>query len=101
MDLVRLDQIESARKLISEVVRTTPMEPARDLARLHGGAVCLKCENLLRTGSFRMRGADSRSHGLSERERSRGVVAASAGNHAQGVALAASLLGTRSTVFMR
>jgi len=100
MDLVRLDQIESARKLISEVVRTTPMEHARDLARLHGGDVYLKCENLQRTGSFKIRGAYTRIHGLSERERSRGVVAASAGNHAQGVALAASLLGTRSTVFM-
>src|SRR5690606_16164599 len=95
-----LDQIESARKLISEVVRTTPMEHARDLARLHGGDVYLKCENLQRTGSFKIRGAYTRIHGLSERERSRGVVAASAGNHAQGVALAASLLGMRSTVFM-
>ncbi|MGH3431477.1 MAG: threonine ammonia-lyase [Thermocrispum sp.] len=100
MDLVRVDQIEAARKLIAGVVRTTPMEHARDLARLHGGGVYLKCENLQRTGSFKIRGAYTRIHGLSPDERSRGVVAASAGNHAQGVALAASLLGTQSTVYM-
>ncbi|MGH3449217.1 MAG: threonine ammonia-lyase, partial [Haloechinothrix sp.] len=100
MDLVSIDQIEAARELLASVVRKTPMEHARDLARLHGGDVHLKCENLQRTGSFKIRGAYTRIHGLSESERARGVVAASAGNHAQGVALAASLLGTRSTVFM-
>lgn len=60
----------------------------------------LKCENLQRTGSFKIRGAYVRIAGLSEEEKARGVVAASAGNHAQGVALAASLLGTTATVFM-
>lgn len=100
MDLVSIDQIEAARALLADVVRETPMEHARDLARIHGGDVYLKCENLQRTGSFKIRGAYTRIHGLSQAERARGVVAASAGNHAQGVALAASLLGTRSTVFM-
>jgi threonine dehydratase len=76
------------------------MEHARDLERVHGGPVHFKCENLQRTGSFKIRGAYTRIHGLSEAERARGVVAASAGNHAQGVALAASLLGTKATVFM-
>ncbi len=76
------------------------MEHARDLEQVHGGAVHLKCENLQRTGSFKIRGAYTRIHGLSEAERGRGVVAASAGNHAQGVALAASLLGIKATVFM-
>ena len=76
------------------------MEHARDLERVHGGSVYLKCENLQRTGSFKIRGAYTRIHGLSESERARGVVAASAGNHAQGVALAASLLGMKATVFM-
>jgi threonine dehydratase len=76
------------------------MEHARDLRRLHGGPVYLKCENLQRTGSFKIRGAYTRIHGLTPDERARGVVAASAGNHAQGVALAASLLGTKATVFM-
>ncbi|GAB2746581.1 threonine ammonia-lyase [Amycolatopsis magusensis] len=100
MQLVDLDRIQSARTLLAGVVRKTPMEHARDLRRLHGGPVHLKCENLQRTGSFKIRGAYTRIHGLSEEDRARGVVAASAGNHAQGVALAAALLGAKSTVFM-
>ena len=60
----------------------------------------LKCENLQRTGSFKLRGAYVRMARLSKAERKRGVVAASAGNHAQGVALAAQLLGIKATVFM-
>src|SRR5690606_10333096 len=62
--------------------------------------VLLKCENLQRTGSFKIRGAYVRIAGLSDEERAGGVVAASAGNHAQGVALAASMLGCKATVFM-
>jgi len=100
MRLVNIEQIEQARKLLEGVVRKTPMEHARDLETLHGGAVYLKCENLQRTGSFKIRGAYTRIHGLTGEERARGVVAASAGNHAQGVALASSLLGTKATVFM-
>jgi threonine dehydratase len=65
-----------------------------------GGDVHLKCENLQRAGSFKIRGAYTRMAALSEDEKALGVVAASAGNHAQGVALAAKLLGIRSTVFM-
>ncbi|WP_370944587.1 threonine ammonia-lyase [Amycolatopsis sp. cg5] len=100
MRLVSVEQILRARKLLEGVTRITPMEHASDLRSLHGGAVYLKCENLQRTGSFKIRGAYTRIHGLSEEERARGVVAASAGNHAQGVALASSLLGAKSTVFM-
>jgi threonine dehydratase len=65
-----------------------------------GGPVLLKCENLQRTGSFKIRGAYLRMSRLSPEERARGVVAASAGNHAQGVALAAQMLGIKATVFM-
>ncbi|MGH3497020.1 MAG: threonine ammonia-lyase [Nocardioidaceae bacterium] len=90
----------AARELLRGVVEPTPLEESRWLAGLAGSAVYLKCENLQRTGSFKLRGAYTRIAGLSADERSRGVVAASAGNHAQGVALAASLLGTTSTVFM-
>ena len=100
MELVDVDRIRAARKLLEGITRVTPMEHARDLERLHGTAVHLKCENLQRTGSFKIRGAYTRLHALGEEERARGVVAASAGNHAQGVALAASLLGIASTVFM-
>ncbi|MGH3491736.1 MAG: threonine ammonia-lyase [Sciscionella sp.] len=100
MDTVSIANITDARELLSGVVRCTPMEPLRVLSELTGGQVHLKCENLQRTGSFKIRGAYVRIHRLSDAERAAGVVAASAGNHAQGVALAASLLGARSTVFM-
>jgi threonine dehydratase len=100
MRLVALDRINEARRLLEGIVRVTPMEHARDLEKVHGSSVHLKCENLQRTGSFKIRGAYTRIHGLSQDERGRGVVAASAGNHAQGVALAAALLGIKSTVFM-
>ena len=98
--LVELDDVRRARALLSGVARTTPVEGLRGLAEKVGGEVLLKCENLQRTGSFKIRGAYVRIARLSDEQRSRGVVAASAGNHAQGVALAASLLGCASTVFM-
>ncbi|MFI6085985.1 threonine ammonia-lyase [Streptomyces sp. NPDC051217] len=82
------------------VARKTAMEGSRHLTHLVGSPVHLKCENLQRTGSFKLRGAYVRIAGLSPEERAAGVVAASAGNHAQGVALASTLLGVRSTVFM-
>ncbi|MEP7026734.1 MAG: threonine/serine dehydratase, partial [Actinomycetota bacterium] len=100
MRTVDLDDVLSARKLLEGVIRVTPLEHSRVLAAAAGGPVHLKCENLQRTGSFKIRGAYTRIARLSASERAAGVVAASAGNHAQGVALAAQLLGLRSTVFM-
>jgi threonine dehydratase len=97
---VTLADIEAARELVSEVAITTPMEESRWLQAIVGGQVLLKCENLQRTGSFKIRGAYVRISRLSPEERARGVVAASAGNHAQGVALAAQLLDIKATVFM-
>ncbi len=98
--LLGSDEIAAARELLAGVVVTTPMEESRWLSSLVGGPVLLKCENLQRTGSFKIRGAYVRMARLSAEERVRGVVAASAGNHAQGVALAAQLLGIHATVFM-
>ena len=98
--LVGLDEIYDARKRLSDVAVTTPLDRSRALSAVIGGEVFVKCENLQRTGSFKIRGAFNRISRLSEPERAAGVVAASAGNHAQGVALAASLSGIRSTVFM-
>ncbi|MFF1421794.1 threonine ammonia-lyase [Streptomyces sp. NPDC058280] len=95
-----LDDIRGAQKMLSGVARMTAMEGSRYLTQLVGAPVHLKCENLQRTGSFKLRGAYVRIAGLSPEERAAGVVAASAGNHAQGVALASTLLGVRSTVFM-
>ncbi len=100
MSEVTLADIEAARELLRGVSIETPMEESRWLSALVGGPVHLKCENLQRTGSFKTRGAYTRISRLSEEERSRGVVAASAGNHAQGVALSAQLLGIKATVFM-
>src|SRR4051794_22227290 len=93
-------EIEAARELLGDVARLTPVEGSRPLSERVGGPVALKCENLQRAGSFKIRGAYVRIARLSDEQRSHGVVAASAGNHAQGVALAARLLGTSSTVFM-
>ncbi|MER5301584.1 MULTISPECIES: threonine ammonia-lyase [Streptomyces] len=97
---VTLDDVRGAQKMLLGVSRVTAMEGSRHLSRLVGAPVHLKCENLQRTGSFKLRGAYVRIAGLLPEERAAGVVAASAGNHAQGVALASSLLGVRSTVFM-
>ena len=97
---VGLADIETARELLRGVAIETPMEESRWLSALAGGTVDLKCENLQRTGSFKARGAYVRISRLSPEERARGVVAASAGNHAQGVALAAGMLGITSTIFM-
>jgi len=97
---VSLADIESVVDLVAEAAIYTPMETSRWLQDVVGGPVMLKCENLQRTGSFKIRGAYVRLSRLSEDERARGVVAASAGNHAQGVALAAKMLGIKATVFM-
>ncbi|QNE18551.1 threonine ammonia-lyase [Kribbella qitaiheensis] len=93
-------EIARAADLLHDVVAPTPLEYSRWLSDLVGGDVFLKCENLQRTGSFKLRGAYVRMARLSKKERAKGVVAASAGNHAQGVALAAQLLGIKATVFM-
>ncbi|HEY2315151.1 MAG TPA: threonine ammonia-lyase [Streptosporangiaceae bacterium] len=89
-----------ARAMLQPVIRETPLLESSALSALAGGPVYLKCENLQRGGSFKVRGAYLRIARLSAAERARGVVAASAGNHAQGVALAAAVLGTRATVVM-
>lgn len=95
-----LADFERAREIVGRVARQTPMESSRYLQRLIGVPVHLKCENLQRTGSYKLRGAYLRISALSEAERARGVVAASAGNHAQGVAFAARELGIKATIFM-
>jgi threonine dehydratase len=92
--------IQAARDSLVGVARLTPVLPARYLAERIGGPVWLKCENMQVAGSFKVRGAYVRLLGLTEGERAAGVVAASAGNHAQGVAVAARRLGIGATVFM-
>ncbi len=94
------DDVLDAREILRPVIRQTPLLESSALSTLVGGPVFLKCENLQRGGSFKVRGAYLRIARLTEAERARGVVAASAGNHAQGVALAAASLGARATVVM-
>jgi threonine dehydratase len=95
-----LQDIETAREVLRGVSVYTPMEESRWLSSVAGGPVLIKAENLQRTGSFKIRGAYLRMSRLSAEEKAAGVVAASAGNHAQGVALAAQMLGIKATVFM-
>ncbi|UTT62919.1 threonine ammonia-lyase [Microcella humidisoli] len=95
-----LADVEAARLVVSRVAEVTPMETSRYLSDVLGAPVHLKCENLQRTGSYKIRGAYNRMSRLSDEEKARGVVAASAGNHAQGVAFAARELGIAATIFM-
>jgi threonine dehydratase len=97
---VGIDDVVDAAAVLQPAVRRTLLLHSRALSELIGGPVYLKCENLQRTGSFKVRGAYLRIARLSSAERARGVVAASAGNHAQGVALAAATLGAGAAVVM-
>ncbi len=101
MEHPTLHDVHAAREVVSQAVQPTPLETSRYLSDLLGvPKVYLKCENLQRTGSYKIRGAYNRLSKLTSAERQRGVVAASAGNHAQGVAFAARELGIRATIFM-
>lgn len=97
---VTIEQIEQSRELLDGVIEVTPIAHSRALERRIGSPVYLKAENLQRSGSFKVRGAYTRMARLSDQDRARGVVAASAGNHAQGVALAASKLGIQARIYM-
>lgn len=95
-----LEEFEAAARSLADVVEHTPLEYSLHLSEVLGAPVRLKLENLQRTGSFKVRGATYRLAQLTPEERARGVVAASAGNHAQGVALAAQQLGIPATIYM-
>lgn len=95
-----LDSVLAAADRIRPWVHRTPLLPSRSLSERIGVEVRLKCENLQRAGSFKIRGAMNALLQLDEDERHRGVVAFSSGNHAQGVALAAKLLGIPATIVM-
>jgi threonine dehydratase len=87
--MLSLDEIEAARERVSDVALRTALESQRTFSRLTGADVQLKFENHQRTGSFKIRGATNRIRTMEPAEREAGVITASAGNHAQGVALAA------------
>ncbi len=95
-----LQEFEEAAKRVKSVVTKTPLIESHWLTEVTGNPVFYKCENLQRTGAYKVRGAYNLLAQLAKEEQKRGVVAASAGNHAQGVALAAQLLGIKATIFM-
>lgn len=100
-DLVNIKDIEEAKAKIGKYARRTPLVQSMFLSRnVVGGDVFLKLENMQLTGSFKFRGANNKIQHLTDAEKKKGVITASAGNHAQGVALSGKLLGIDTTVVM-
>lgn len=97
---VTLEDIKAAENTIKEFVFETPCDYSRSASKLVGADIFLKLENNQRTGSFKIRGASNKIISLSDTEKARGVIACSAGNHAQGVALSANLNGVKSVIVM-
>src|SRR6056297_1326886 len=100
MAVVSLEDIKTAREKLKGVAIKTDLDKSRTFSKMSGNEVYLKLENLQRTGSFKIRGAYNKICSLTDEEKQNGVVAASAGNHAQGVALAAAKMGIKSTIVM-
>lgn len=100
MSKVTLETIQQAKKVLEGVIKKTPLIESPSLEKEVGGEIYLKMENLQRTGSFKIRGAMNKIASLTEEEKARGVIASSAGNHAQGVALGATAKGIKSTIVM-
>src|SRR6056297_2003027 len=98
--MLELADVLDARVRVEETARRTPLDYSHTFSDMTGAEVHLKLETFQRTGSFKIRGATNRIKTLSEAEKSAGVVTASAGNHAQGVALAATKTGVDSTIVM-
>lgn len=97
---VSLADIQAARRTLRDVIIATPVLPAPRLSAEVGATVVYKAENTQHSGSFKIRGAFNTIVHMSADEKARGVIAPSAGNHAQGVALAAQMLGVRATIVM-
>ncbi|WFQ90704.1 threonine dehydratase [Mycoplasma feriruminatoris] len=95
-----VDEIKQIHQEISKIIHYTPLHYADKLSALTGNNVYLKLENLQKTGSFKLRGATNKINKLTDEEKKHGIIAASAGNHAQGVAYAATNLGLKSTIVM-
>ena len=100
MKKVTLEMIKDARETIKDIVKVTPLLESVQMSNKTGANVYLKCENLQKTGSFKIRGACNKIANLTEQEKANGVIASSAGNHAQGVALGATMSGIKATIVM-
>jgi len=97
---IKLSDIQEARKILDGIVLRTPLIADEKLSRQLGARLFLKAENLQRGGSFKIRGSYNKISRLTDAEKRRGVITASAGNHAQGVALAAKLHGIKATIVL-
>ena len=100
MKKVTLDMIKEARETIKDVIKETPLLESVKMSEKTGANIFLKCENLQKTGSFKIRGACNKIANLTDEEKAKGVIASSAGNHAQGVALGAKMNGIKATIVM-
>jgi len=100
MTKVTLQDIQKAQETIKDVVKKTDILESTKLSTMTGANVYYKCENLQKTGSFKVRGASNKIANLTEEEKSKGVIASSAGNHAQGVALSAKMNDIEATIVM-
>ena len=98
--MITLDDVRAAAGRLRDRIHRTPVITCRSFDEATGYSVFFKCENLQRAGSFKIRGALNKLLSLSAAERARGVVAFSSGNHAQGVALAARIVGTSAVIVM-
>ena len=100
MTKVTLQDIKNAKETIKDIVKQTDILESAKLSAMTGANVFYKCENLQKTGSFKVRGACNKIANLTEEEKANGVIASSAGNHAQGVALGAQMTGIKATIVM-
>ena len=100
MPTLSFELIQSVRPDVETRARRTPLDPSPAFSKASGREVHLKCENLQRTNSFKIRGATAKMASLTEEEKERGVMAASAGNHGQGVALIAREMGIDATIYV-
>ena len=100
MKKVTLETIQNARETIKDIINITPVLESTKMSEKTGANVYLKCENLQKTGSFKIRGACNKIANLTDEEKANGVIASSAGNHAQGVALGAKMNGIDATIAM-
>ncbi|XPV70677.1 MAG: threonine ammonia-lyase [Halarcobacter sp.] len=98
--MITLNSIKQAKKALENIVQNTPINKAPILSKTFNSEIYLKKENLQLTGSFKLRGAFNRVANLSQEKKDKGVVAASAGNHAQGLAFAAQYFNCEATIFM-
>lgn len=97
---IGLADVKQAHRAMRDVIHHTPLDKSVTFSNMAGCDVYLKLENLQKTGSFKLRGAYNKIHSLTPEERAKGVIAASAGNHAQGVAYAARMMEARATIVM-